>query len=218
MAEEISAVIKQLRSVPYWMGTVSGSVRKDNIYEFLPPLRGEGEDGGDMNGNDSTVNARRMRNHLTDAEKKLWRYLRLKNIDGNKFRRQQPIGKYIVDFVSLEKKLIVEVDGGQHGEQITYDNERTAWLESEGYRVLRFWNNEVLEDTEVVLEVIVRALEGDMRCHPHLTLFWVGQRRAGTLRCFCAFVIGRPIPYLLGIVPSRGRKMRSTAFKVGEVG
>ncbi len=123
-----------------------------------------------MNRNDSTVNARRMRNNLTDAEKKLWRYLRLKNIDGNKFRRQQPIGKYIVDFVSLEKKLIVEVDGGQHGEQITYDNERTAWLESERYRVLRFWNNEVLEDVEVVLEAIVKALEDDSGVTPTLIL------------------------------------------------
>ncbi|MCI0482908.1 MAG: DUF559 domain-containing protein [Candidatus Dadabacteria bacterium] len=100
-----------------------------------------------------------MRKNLTDAEKKLWRHLRLKNIGGNKFRRQQPIGKYIVDFVGLEKKLIVEVDGGQHSEEITYDNERTVWLESEGYRVLRFWNNEVLEDVEIVSEVIVRALE-----------------------------------------------------------
>jgi len=100
-----------------------------------------------------------MRKNLTDAEEKLWKHVRLKNIGGNKFRRQQPIGKYIVDFVSLEKKLIVEVDGGQHGEQITYDNERTAWLEPERYRVLRFWNNEVLEDVEIVLEAIVRALE-----------------------------------------------------------
>lgn len=100
-----------------------------------------------------------MRKNLTDAEKKLWRHLRLKNIGGNKFRRQQPIGKYIVDFVCLEKKLIVEVDGGQHSEEITYDNERTAWLESEGYRILRFWNNEVLEDVEIVSEVILKALE-----------------------------------------------------------
>ena len=118
-----------------------------------------GEDGGDMNRNISTVNARRMRKNLTDAEKKLWRYLRLKNIEGSKFRRQHPIGKYIVDFVCLEMRLIVEVDGGQHGEQIAYDNERTQWLESEGYRVLRFWNNEVLEDVEVVAEEIVQALE-----------------------------------------------------------
>ena len=83
----------------------------------------------------------------------------MRNIGGNKFRRQQPIGKYIVDFVCLDKKLIVEVDGSQHGDQIPYDNERTAWLESEGYRVLRFWNNEVLEDAEIVSEVVVKALE-----------------------------------------------------------
>ncbi len=112
-----------------------------------------------MNRKGSTARARKMRKNLTDAEKKLWRHIRLKNIGGNKFRRQQPIGKYIVDFMCLEKKLIVEVDGGQHSEEIPYDNERTAWLESEGYRVLRFWNNEVLEDVKIVSEVIVRALE-----------------------------------------------------------
>jgi very-short-patch-repair endonuclease len=121
-----------------------------------------------MKRNISTVNARKMRKNLTDAEKKLWRYLRLKNIGGNKFRRQQPIGKYIADFVCLDKKLIVEVDGGQHGEQVAYDDGRTAWLESQGYRVLRFWNNEVLQDTEVVLEVIVRTMEMNGLCHPHL--------------------------------------------------
>lgn len=105
------------------------------------------------------ANARQLRKNLTDAEKKLWRHLRLKSIGGNKFRRQHPIGTYIVDFVCLEKRLIVELDGGQHGEQIAYDNERTQWLESCGYRVLRFWNNEVFEDVEVVVEVIVKALE-----------------------------------------------------------
>ena len=105
------------------------------------------------------VGARELRKNLTDAENELWKHLRYRQISGNKFRRQQPIGKYIVDFACMEKKLIVEVDGGQHNEQVSYDNERTAWLESRGYRVLRFWNNEVLEDVEIVSDSILRILE-----------------------------------------------------------
>ena len=105
------------------------------------------------------VGARELRKNLTDAEDELWKHLRNRQISGNKFRRQQPIGKYIVDFVCLEKKLIVEVDGGQHNEQVSYDNERTAWLESQGYRVLRFWNNEVLENVEIVSDSILKVLE-----------------------------------------------------------
>lgn len=160
---------------------------------FPSPSEGEGEDGGDMNRNISTINARRMRKNLTDAEKKLWRYLRLRNIGGNKFRRQQSIGKCIVDFVCLEKKLIVEVDGGQHSENVAYDSERTTWLESEGYRVLRFWNNEVLEDVEAVLEVIVMALNESELYHPHpdpvLGYATLGQMEMGR----AALVDWRPI-------------------------
>jgi very-short-patch-repair endonuclease len=159
-----------------------------------------------MNRNISTINARRMRKNLTDAEKKLWRYLRLRNIGGNKFRRQQSIGKYIVDFVCLEKKLIVEVDGGQHSENVAYDSERTAWLESEGYRVLRFWNNEVLEDVEAVLEVIVMALNESELYHPDpdpvLGYATLGQMEMGR----AALVDWRPIARSLAIVPSRERE------------
>ena len=75
---------------------------------------------------------------------------------GIKFRRQQTIGGYIVDFISMEKKLIIELDGGQHAEQADYDAARTAYLESEGYRVLRFWNNQVLQQTLDVLTEIER--------------------------------------------------------------
>ena len=71
---------------------------------------------------------------------------------------QQPLGPYIVDFVCLEKKLILEVDGGQHSEQLSYDTERSTWLEAQGFRVLRFWNNEVLKEIEVVKQVITEAL------------------------------------------------------------
>lgn len=108
-----------------------------------------------------------MRKNSTDAELKLWKHLRNRLTYGEKFRRQQPIGKYIVDFVCAERKLVVEVDGGQHSENVAYDFERTAWLESEGYRVLRFWNNEVLKDADVVLEVIIRVLNERELYHPH---------------------------------------------------
>ena len=104
------------------------------------------------------IKARELRKNPTEAERKLWKHLRLHQIGGYKFRRQQPLGQYIVDFVSLEKKLIVELDGGQHSEQIVYDAELTEWLEAQGFRVLRFWNNEVLKEIEVVKEVIAKEL------------------------------------------------------------
>jgi len=95
---------------------------------------------------------------MTEAELALWRHLRLRQLKGCKFRRQQPIGKYIVDFVCLEKRLIIEVDGGQHSGHASYDSERNAWLESQGFSVLRFWNNQVLKEMEAVEEVIMDAL------------------------------------------------------------
>jgi len=95
---------------------------------------------------------------MTEAERALWRHLRLRQISGYKFRRQQPIGKYIVDFVCFEKKLIIEVDGGYHADQLGYDAKRSEWLEKEGFRILRFWDNQVLEEVGSVKEVIVSAL------------------------------------------------------------
>jgi very-short-patch-repair endonuclease len=86
--------------------------------------------------------ARFLRRNETDTEKRLWYRLRRQQLNGFRFRRQHPIGPFIVDFVCLSEKLIVELDGGQHAEQITADSERTAWLEGRGYRVLRFWNND----------------------------------------------------------------------------
>ena len=97
---------------------------------------------------------------MTDAERALWRHLRLRQLGGCKFRRQQLIGQYIVDFVCFEKGLIIEVDGGQHTEQISYDLKRSQWLEKQGYRLLRFWDNEVLKNTEAVVEAIMKTLEG----------------------------------------------------------
>ena len=103
--------------------------------------------------------ARQLRKNQTDAEKSLWQHLRRRQIDGWRFRRQHPIGNYIVDFFCFEKGLVVEIDGGQHSEQVDYDEERTKWLESQGYRVLRFWNNEVLREIEAVKQVIWEELQ-----------------------------------------------------------
>jgi very-short-patch-repair endonuclease len=97
--------------------------------------------------------ARYLRRNQSEAEEKLWLSLWKRNLDGVKFRRQQPIGKYIVDFICLEKKLIIEIDGGQHNQSpiIQTDLQRTKWLESKGYRVIRFWNNDVLTNMDGVL-------------------------------------------------------------------
>lgn len=105
--------------------------------------------------------ARELRNNSTDAERHLWRYLRNSQLEGAKFRRQQPIEAYIVDFVSFDKRIVVELDGGQHAENPKYDGQRDACLRRNGFDVLRFWNNEVFENIEGVLEVIrQRCLEG----------------------------------------------------------
>jgi very-short-patch-repair endonuclease len=101
-----------------------------------------------------------MRKNPTDAERRLWRHLSGKKL-GVRFRRQHPMGaQYIADFICLEKKLIIELDGSQHAEQKKiYDEKRTQFLDKEGYRVLRFWNNEVLAETQNVCEMILQALE-----------------------------------------------------------
>jgi very-short-patch-repair endonuclease len=98
--------------------------------------------------------ARQLRTRLTDAEQKLWQHIRGRQLMGFKFRRQAPIGKYIVDFVCFEQKLILELDGGQHAVQQNYDNARTEWLESQGFKVIRFWNNDVMNNIEGVKESI----------------------------------------------------------------
>jgi very-short-patch-repair endonuclease len=106
----------------------------------------------------TTARARSLRRRMTDAERRLWSKLRLRQIEGFRFRRQAPVGPYIVDFICLETKLIIEVDGGQHAAEKDKDDERTAWLEAEGYRVVRFWNNDVLSNTEGVVRMIYSAL------------------------------------------------------------
>ena len=106
-----------------------------------------------------TKSARELRNNLTDAERYLWNKLKRRQIAGVKFRRQQPIGRFIVDFVCFERCVIVEVDGGQHAEQLHHDEQRTRWLEGQGYSVLRFWNNDVLANTDGVAQAIQDALD-----------------------------------------------------------
>ena len=102
--------------------------------------------------------ARLLRKKSTPAEEKLWQYLRNKRFKSLKFRRQYPIGPYIVDFVCLNQKLIIELDGSQHLEQVIYDAERTNYLEHFGFRVLRFWNNEVFEQLPSVLVSIANKV------------------------------------------------------------
>ena len=102
--------------------------------------------------------ARMLRSQMTDAERLLWHHLRARRLSGFRFRRQLVIEPYIVDFVYLDVKLVVEADGGQHEEQQDRDSERTAYLETLGYRVLRFWNHEMLNGTQAVLERIHHEL------------------------------------------------------------
>ncbi len=102
--------------------------------------------------------AKILREQSTDTERHLWYYLRANRL-GFKFKRQVPIGNYIVDFVCLEKRLIIELDGGQHSDNQKYDKDRTAWLNERGFKVLRFWNHEVLQQTESILEVLIQTLD-----------------------------------------------------------
>ena len=101
--------------------------------------------------------ARKLRQGMTDVETVMWQALRNRQLGGFKFRRQASIGPYIVDFLSIERMLVVELDGGQHDEG--KDKQRTAFLEAEGYRVIRFWNHEVVENCEGVLASILNSLE-----------------------------------------------------------
>ena len=106
------------------------------------------------------VRARSLRKLPTGAEALLWFHLRDRRMANHKFRRQRPIGPYFADFACIEAKLIVELDGGQHVEAAVYDADRTRFLEGQGYRVLRFWNNEVLMQTDAVRGRILQALLG----------------------------------------------------------
>ncbi len=132
------------------------------------PLAGEGgaraEGVGGRGAVDAAERRRQQREHakdmrsgMTEAEKTLWRILRAKRMETFKFRRQLPIGPYIVDFACPSRRLVVEADGGQHAEN-TYDARRDAWLASQGWHVLRFWNQEILTNHEGVWRSIAAAL------------------------------------------------------------
>jgi very-short-patch-repair endonuclease len=109
--------------------------------------------------------ARRLRRDQTDAERVLWFRLRDRRLNGLKFKRQVPVGKYIVDFCCADARLIVELDGGQHATRD--ETNRTAVVESMGYLVLRFWNNDVLKNTEGVLEEILKTVNHRAQEPPH---------------------------------------------------
>ena len=130
------------------VGVVSGEKCKSLL------LEGEGQDEGSI----IKTLARSLRKNQTDAERKLWSALRNRQIKNAKFRRQFVIEPYIVDFVCLDSKLIVELDGGQHAEQIDRDAARTEFLNKRGFKVLRFWNNEVFSEFNCVIEQIYSCL------------------------------------------------------------
>ena len=105
-----------------------------------------------------------LRQDSTDAENRMWYLLRNRRLGGFKFRRQYPIGPYIADFCCYEKRLIIELDGGQHAERESSDEARTRYLEYQGYRVMRFWNDQVLKETDAVCEMILTILRSKQ--HP----------------------------------------------------
>jgi very-short-patch-repair endonuclease len=111
--------------------------------------------------------AKRLRRNQTDAERVLWFHLRDRRLQGLKFKRQVPIDRYVVDFCCADARLIIELDGGQHAIRTLEDANRTKVLEAMGYLVLRFWNNDVLQNTDGVLEEILNTLEQHRSEPPH---------------------------------------------------
>lgn len=142
--------------------------------EFAPPPA-RGRHGGGQNSQFRELaplivgNARRLRREMTPAERKLWKYIQKRQIAGYKFRRQHPIEPYIADFACIEASLVIELDGGQHIERRIYDKKRDAIIQQKGYRVLRFWNNDVMQNIEGVIDTILNALD------PHLTSPFQGE-------------------------------------------
>ncbi|MBN8531411.1 MAG: DUF559 domain-containing protein [Alphaproteobacteria bacterium] len=138
-----------------------GSAVSSNPHPNPPPQRGKEETISPYQPESALTieRAQALRGNPTDAEKHLWRHLRQRQLADCKFRRQHPVGKYIADFACVERQLIIELDGGQHAESAERDAVRTAWLESQGYKVLRFWNHDVLQNTEGVLQGILEHLQ-----------------------------------------------------------
>ena len=150
--------------------------------------------------------ARKLRRSTTDVERKLWHRIRDKQIEGFRFRRQRPVGRFIVDFICLDARLIVELDDGQHAENVAHDKKRSAFLESLGYRVLRFWNNEVIENMDGVLERLREALLLT-RLDPTLTLPLAGEGTdlAG-VEVVAANEIDRASAEVVAIAPSPAKR------------
>jgi very-short-patch-repair endonuclease len=123
-----------------------------------------------------TTRARHLRQNRTEAERKLWTCINARKLAGVRFNQQFPIGGFICDFVSRERRLVIELDGGQHAFAHEYDTRRTRFLESRGYKVIRFWNGEVLGNIEGVLKVIRDTLRNMPSPGP-------SRRREGSLRC-----------------------------------
>jgi very-short-patch-repair endonuclease len=139
-------------------------------------------DGGGLGGGDASrlanrgmkkhpvdgahARARALRQHMTEAERRVWQILRTRQIEGHRFRRQVPIGRYIADFVCHQARLILEIDGGHHDRWSLREAGRAEFLQNEGYRILRFWNNEILESLDGVAQTIAAALAAS----PHPTL------------------------------------------------
>ena len=112
--------------------------------------------------------ARQLRKNMTDAEKAVWRRLRSKSFNGFRFRRQAAIGEYIADFVCFSPRVVLELDGGQHADQVEADEQRSAWFRSQGFVVLRYWNHQVAEDWDVIEQELYAALTRDEKTpHPN---------------------------------------------------
>ena len=107
---------------------------------------------------DKSPHSKALRQSMTEAEQRLWSRLRAGRLNGHKFRRQVPIGPYVVDFLCVSERLIIEADGSQHNDDV--DRARTRFLEAQGYRVIRFWNNAILAETDGVMAAILAAVEG----------------------------------------------------------
>ena len=134
-----------------------------------------------VTGKSFKVIARNLRKKSIEAEKILWQRLRNRQLEGFKFRRQQVVGNYIVDFVNFKRKLVIELDGGQHAVEEDKDRERDHWLQAQGFEVLRYWNNEVFENLEGILEVIRERLLSPSPCpsHPRKAGSSTGEGRCG---------------------------------------
>ena len=139
------------------------SLRSESANSVPPPSAGEGQpsrSGGRERGREEVLRqrAKQMRSEPTPAEHRLWQILRAKRLAGYKFKRQLPIDSYIVDFACPARRLIIEADGGQHS-ATARDRHRDEYLQAQGFRILRFWNNDIFENEEGVLTSILNALE-----------------------------------------------------------